>query len=98
MTLNELTMKAKWGPNIENLFRIHGSKHIKILISQNISSCLKNCDKVLKFVNFRNGGVASQRSILHVMWKLLTIPSLILVDDRSACLQMKRELSDYSRF
>ena len=46
-------------------------------------SCFVNCDKILKFVNFRNGGATTQRSILHVMWKLLTLSSLILVDDRS---------------
>ena len=30
-------------------------------------SCLKNCYKILKFVNFENGGTDVQRGILRAM-------------------------------
>ena len=47
-------------------------------------SCLKNCDKILNYQNFENWGTDIQRNILHVIWKILSISSLLLINDRPA--------------
>ena len=51
-------------------------------------SCLTNWDKILKFANFENGGSDIQRNILYVMWKILSISSLLLINDMSAYFEM----------
>ena len=47
-------------------------------------SCLKNCYKFLKFVNFENRGTAIQQDILRAMRKLMLTSSLLLANNRSA--------------
>ena len=51
-------------------------------------SCLINCDKILKFANFENGGTGIQLGILRVVSKILPISSLLLVNDWSAYFKM----------
>ena len=51
-------------------------------------SCLTNWDKILKFTNFENGGTDIQLNILHVIWKILSNFSLLLLNDMSSYFEM----------
>ena len=46
--------------------------------------CLKNFDKILNFTNFEIGVTDIQQNIMHVIWKIWSISSLLLINDRSA--------------
>ena len=47
-----------------------------------------NCDEMLNFVNFKNGGTCVNRRILDVMLKVLSNLLMSKLTDTSACLGM----------
>ena len=51
--------------------------------------------KIMKFANFKKGGIGIHWNTLRPVWKILQMFSLLLVDEVSVFLKVLTEISDY---
>ena len=57
-----------------------------------------NCDRMLNFANFKNGGTDIQIGILYVMLNTLSISLLLRVNDTSGYFGMQTDSKYHFRF